>query len=370
MVRFIHSSDWQIGMPFHWVCGDGAAKLRELRMLAIDRLCDLAQTHQVAFVLVAGDLFDANTISEKVVLEALERIAAFPCPVYAIPGNHDHGGLGSIYHHDLFLKHKPANLIIFTHKEAVLTSDAGAWLLPAPLLQRHEAVDPTHHITAQLGGHNAPRIGIAHGSIRRFDQSGDGTVPNLIDPGRAKAAELDYLALGDWHGMQQIDERTWYCGTPEPTSFKDNQAGKALLVTLEGHGATPHVEPLSTGQAQWVSHSFDLYHASDIEALRHWLDTLTTPRLTLLNLTLKGTLTLSELSDVHQCVESASLRLLFYREHSSSLLVKAAAEDLDTIASDGYVRMAIDRLVDMEKQGNASASYALQILYQLKQSSC
>jgi DNA repair exonuclease SbcCD nuclease subunit len=370
MLRFIHTSDWQLGMPFHWVKGDGAAKLRELRMLAVDRLRQLAEEHQVAFVIVAGDLFDANTIAERVILDGLDRLKAFPCPVFVIPGNHDHGGPGSVYGHDLFKQHRPPNLVVLHDRQPIFHADAPAWLLPAPLLQRHEAIDPTAHIVRDLGGHDAPRIGIAHGSIRRFDQSGDGTVPNLIDPTRATVAELDYLALGDWHGCQQIDARTWYCGTPEPTSFKDNDPGKALLVGLQGGGTLPEIEELHIGQARWVSHATSLFQPTDVDALRHTLQTLPQARLTLLNLTLKGSLSISELTEVRALIEETRLRLLHYQEQSDALYAHVSSSELDAIASDGYVRMAVDRLISREKQGDRNASHALQLLYQLKRSTC
>ena len=27
--------------------------------------------------------------------------------------------------------------------------------------------------------------------------------------------QLDYVALGDWHGLKQVNARSWYSGTPE-----------------------------------------------------------------------------------------------------------------------------------------------------------
>ncbi|MGE5674637.1 MAG: metallophosphoesterase, partial [Mycobacterium leprae] len=57
------------------------AKLREV--------VGLAKTHQVTAILHGGDLFDRPDVAPAVALEYLRVLAEAPCPVYAIPGNHD-----------------------------------------------------------------------------------------------------------------------------------------------------------------------------------------------------------------------------------------------------------------------------------------
>lgn len=56
--------------------------------------------------------------------------------------------------------------------------------------------------------------------------------PHRACPYRARRAGLDYLALGDWHGAVEVDQRTHYCGTPEPDRFKHQRPGTALLVSI------------------------------------------------------------------------------------------------------------------------------------------
>ncbi|QQR90002.1 MAG: metallophosphoesterase [Myxococcales bacterium] len=370
MLCFVHSSDWQLGMPFNWAEGDAGAKLRALRMEGIDRLGELAKEKQAQFILVAGDLFDANTVSERIVIEACERIAALPVPVFVIPGNHDHGGPGSIYRHDSFGKNKPENMTVMTEKEPLTCQDWQVCFFPAPLLQRHEAHDPTEHITAESGEPGFFRIGIAHGSIRRFDQSGDGTVYNLIDPRRAKLAKLDYLALGDWHGTEQIDARTWFSGAHEPTNFKGNDTGNALLVRISEVGAVPEVEKLHVAKSQWLHQSFSLFNREDIEALRQWITNLDSPRHALLELELKGALSLADLSEVDELVRELSHRLLVLRTERRALLPAASEDELDALAADGYVRMAVERLRELQGSGDVAAARALQLLHQLKHQPC
>ena len=91
------------------------------------------------------------------------------------------------------------------------------------------------------------RVGLAHGTVRGFG-SDDKDVPNFIAPDRPARAGLSYLALGDWHGQKEINDRCWYSGTPEVDAFDVIDGGQALLVHIEGPRAVPAVTPIPTGK--------------------------------------------------------------------------------------------------------------------------
>ena len=85
-MKFIHTADWQIGKPF---AGIGDAHKRSLvqqeRIEAIKRIGGVAQEHDAAFVLVAGDLFDSPSADKATVSAACSAIgqisrAAGHCP--------------------------------------------------------------------------------------------------------------------------------------------------------------------------------------------------------------------------------------------------------------------------------------------------
>lgn len=78
-----------------------------------------------------------------------------------------------------------------------------------------------------------------------------GTTKNQIAPDRARRSNLDYLALGDWHGVLKVDGRTWYAGSPETDRFQRDEPSHALLVNL-ADGCDPEVTPLRTGRFQWL----------------------------------------------------------------------------------------------------------------------
>ncbi|MFN9878075.1 MAG: exonuclease SbcCD subunit D, partial [Planctomycetota bacterium] len=191
-MKFIHTADWQIGKNFDRVTVvDDQSKLRAARVDAIRELGRVARQQNGDFVLVAGDLFESSTPTNHVVAELLGAVRGIDLPVIAIPGNHDHGGPGGVWNLPFFVQRAAElapNFRVLLKPEAV---DLGsAWVLPCPLLRRHEADDLTRWIRepetiAQLTG-DKPRIVLAHGSTQAFLQleSGDeeegGWATNLI----------------------------------------------------------------------------------------------------------------------------------------------------------------------------------------------
>ena len=107
MAGFIHTADWQIGKPFLQIKDEQKRfKLRQERLNAISRIRDVVRTEQSQFVLIAGDLFDSPTPSTTSVAEVLEEIGKMNVPVIVIPGNHDHGALGTVWYSDDFNKYQ------------------------------------------------------------------------------------------------------------------------------------------------------------------------------------------------------------------------------------------------------------------------
>jgi len=92
MLSFLHSADWQIGKPYARVQDpDKRAKLRQVRIAAIDQIAQCAKEQAAAFLLVAGDLFDSPTPSSSDISAVCQALGRLSCPVLVIPGNHDHG---------------------------------------------------------------------------------------------------------------------------------------------------------------------------------------------------------------------------------------------------------------------------------------
>ena len=111
MTRFLHTSDWQLGMTRHFLrnyqrCSAQPEIKRDPKIWA-----ELAIKKGCRFVVVSGDVLELqNQVDRGAVVRALEALGQVSLPVYLLPGNHDPLNEGSVYRSQAFLKHKPPNI--------------------------------------------------------------------------------------------------------------------------------------------------------------------------------------------------------------------------------------------------------------------
>jgi len=276
-ITFIHSADWHIGRRFKGFEPDVARPLEEARLDIIDRLGAVAADAGARHALIAGDVFDSRAVADKLVRQALERMRRQAHMTWwLLPGNHDPARQGSVWQRVLDLMPDglmgdgrmavgaaagspgAGNVRLLT-EPAPVEIEPGVIVLPAPLHARTSPVDPT----AWFGGSPTPpgtiRIGLAHGSTKLDFGSAGANVP--IDPQGAVRHRLDYLALGDWHGVREVGPSAWYSGTPEPDSFDDNGQGYALVVRIPGAELPSQVTPVKTAWFDWRDITLDLTRA-------------------------------------------------------------------------------------------------------------
>jgi len=233
-IRFIHTADWQLGLRVNFIPGDAGAEVRNARLRTVRRIGEVAKEQEATFVVVAGDVFEHHGLKPATVRKTFDALRDYPCPVYLLPGNHDPLTPESLYTCDLWQRDCPANVHVLSSTEPVSVRD-DAVLLPCPILDRQPLEDPTAHLAPDFGPDTGFRIGVAHGGIREI-------LEGMRDSADVSAAEisadtcergaLDYLALGDWHGLLKVNERTWYPGAPDATRFKERRPGHVLLVEL------------------------------------------------------------------------------------------------------------------------------------------
>ena len=288
MLSFLHSADWQIGKPYARVEDpDKRAKLRQVRIEALDRIGQCARDQQAAFLLVAGDLFDSPTPSSSDISAVCQALGRLPCPVLVIPGNHDHGAPGSVWHQRFFqeeCQRRAPNLQVLLSREPLVLEQA--IVLPCPLLRRTDSQDPTAWVRSidwEALPSDRPRILLAHGSIHGFgsedlDADGDNLASsqNQLRLDDGLLGQLDYVALGDWHGLKQVHAKGWYSGTPEPDRFPRHDAyrdGVVLAVHVE-RGMPPQVTPLPTAALQWHTTAVHLSGDDELERFEATLQTL------------------------------------------------------------------------------------------------
>ena len=268
---FLHTADWQLGKPYARLSDIAKrSQLQNERFECLKQIGTLAEEEGAAFIVVAGDLFDSPSPLNATVARACEAIGAMTVPVLVIPGNHDHGGPGSLWEQPFFLRQREQlapNLRVLLDPVPVVLDQAV--VLPAPLLRRQSLGDPATWIRSAFDSPGfptgLPRIVLAHGSVQGFESAQDDEDEepqglNRIDLGSLPDAEIDYIALGDWHGTKQVGSKAWYAGTPEIDRFPkgdSNFPGNVLMVKA-GRGELPQVDPRPTGRFRWheLDHRF------------------------------------------------------------------------------------------------------------------
>ena len=348
VARFIHTADWQVGKPYGTVNDpQNQFRLQQERLNVIGRIREAVIDSQADFVLVAGDLFDSTTPTGSTVLEVLEAIGAMPVPVLVIPGNHDHGGLDSVWHRELFQQQQPLmapNLQLLLERRPLELEQA--LVLPCPLVRNKDSLDPSVWLRSldwQTLPTTKPRLVLAHGGIHGFggrDYGGDPeTVPddeapvganNLLDLAALPADEIDYIALGDWHNLKQVNEKAWYSGTPEPDRFdqgEGNQRGQVLQVSV-ARGQTPAVVVRPTGRLRWHNLRIRFNSDADLDRLQRELEACIAGRVArdLLRLEVSGSLSLAGHQRYDQLLTDLRSRLLRLRIKGECLQAPEAAE--------------------------------------------
>ena len=359
MATLLHTADWQIGRAYTTLPPDDAVPLAEARYAAVERIAHLARQHAVDAVVVAGDVFDAQTVSARSIRRLFNALAAFDGPWVMIPGNHDAALADSVWAHAQRLGAVPPQVHLVLSPQVLTLPDAGIALLCAPLTQRHAYGDLTDWFDSAHTPDGWLRVGVAHGGVQGLLAEGAAST-NPIAPDRAARARLDYLALGDWHGTRRIDDRTWYSGTPEPDRFRDNDAGQALLVALDAPGALPRVQPLRTGQHRWRQWQQVLQVPSDVDGLLARLADADASDV--LDLTLTGQVDLAGHQRVLQALSQLEGRVRCLQHDLSGLQLAPTDDDIASLQADGYLGTLIAELRDTTGDDARCAQDALAIL--------
>jgi hypothetical protein len=190
--------------------------------------------------------------------------------------------------------------------------------------------------------------------------------PNPVALDRAERASLDYLALGDWHGLRKITDRVWYSGTPEPDRFPVNEPGYVLCVAIDRPGAMPSVEHIPIAKYRWVQHSVEV-RPSGADEIDHALAEAEPDfeRL-LIHLDLSGTIDLATQAAVEKILRDLRARVFHMESDETNLVAEPTEDDLDSIDTLGFVRVSMDQLREqLHGPQPETARRALSLLYGL-----
>ena len=370
-IKFIHSSDWQLGMTRAFLSEEAGARFSQARINVIATLGNLAQEHDAEFIVVAGDVFESNQLSKQTLVRALDALGALPVPVFLLPGNHDPLDGASIYLTEEFQNAGDHIFVLRDMKPVAVPHLHGVEVVGAPWRTKHPSSDLCNDLVEALDpATSVTRIAVAHGQVDKL--SPDLSRPDIIDLAGVEQAIEDkkfhYLALGDRHSVTDIGTtgRIWYSGAPVATAFDEVDPNKALLVELELDGAC-RIEPLDVGAWSFVAEDRAMNGPEDLANFDRWLNEHPNKECTAIKVGFEGSINLETAAALDELMETkaalfASLRR---RERTTDLAVVPDELDQDSVSLSGYARETWDELLATAVRGDEVAREALRLLYRL-----
>ncbi|MBP5164812.1 MAG: exonuclease SbcCD subunit D [Lachnospiraceae bacterium] len=247
-MRFLHTSDWHLGMTFR-----GGVSYAVDQKYVIEKICRIASDEKVDGILLAGDVFDKSIASSEA-LHLYDEVMTYICatleiPVYVIAGNHD--GAERISSCNGLLKKSGLYIAgaLSDKPQVVNTGDVDIYLLPWISTDRVKATypDEADEIRSMEDAYKVvlnkyreafvedhKNILVAHAFIVDAETS---VSDRAAEVGKATMIGsyvfdgFDYVALGHLHGPQQINKKIRYSGSPMAYSFgKEEKQEKSVTI--------------------------------------------------------------------------------------------------------------------------------------------
>lgn len=263
-LRFLHAADIHLDSPLRGLDAEEGAPVEVIRgatRRALGNLVDLAIAEDVAFVLIAGDIYDGNWPDYRTGIFFVQQIARLlqgGRKVFAIRGNHD------AENHMTRSLRLPDGVRLLDHKrpETVVLAELGIAIHGQSFAAAAVTDNLAHNYPAALAG--LLNIGLLHTS---FEDGG--AVHSRYAP--CSRADLvgkgyDYWALGHIHARQQWRD-PWIVFPGNLQGRHINEPGEkgATLVTV-AEGRVAAVEHRVLDAFRWARVSADLTGCESEEA--------------------------------------------------------------------------------------------------------
>ena len=240
-LRVLHTADVHLGSDGYGNAEQQAAHHARYRG-AFRRIVDRALADHVDLVLIAGDLFDHNRVSDETVAFVHAELGRLHQPVVILPGNHDSLDTNAVYdrpdvtagaRHVHVIRRRDGEAIDFPELDVVVWGRA---------MEEHA---PDFSPLAHIPGRENRRwfLAMAHGFFYEARQRPERSSPIFAD--EIRDTGWDYVALGHHHVQADVSQggvTAWYAGAPAIEWAGGPPAGAVLRVDLAVEGGI-RVEP-------------------------------------------------------------------------------------------------------------------------------
>ncbi|WKD59483.1 metallophosphoesterase family protein [Corynebacterium caspium] len=371
-IRFLHTSDLQLGMKRHFLDPDAHARFDAARLAALARIGEVAVQEKCDFIVMAGDIFEYNSVSPRTLGRALEIFQKFSIPTYLLPGNHDPLVADSILRRVVAAANNE-NLYLIENNQPIFINDAETvQIIGAPLLARHVNRDLVAEAVADLAPDPTIRVVVGHGQPYGYG----GEELDLIDikalEPMLKAGTIDYVALGDTHSETKLSETgaIWFSGAPEVTDFRgpdggmEHKSGFALLVDIEKTApqqAQVEVTSQPIGQWRFQALEADINSSAEVADFLSVLQNLPHKERTVIKYALRGSLDLAAMQQLEGGISQLRpvFAALYPRERLMDLHLNPDATELSDLQLTGFPAAALNELAAAEETAAISLFFRL-----------
>lgn len=236
-MRVVHTSDVHLG-AYTGNEGDQWDNRRNLIETAFSRVIDLANDSNADMLLIAGDFFDNDRVSQETVDFAIEQLRRVEGRVVLLPGNHDPMDPGSLYWRHDFEGNVPGMQVFREHAGQTFEpegTDVVLW--GRAFLDTDWHFRPLEGIPERQDGRW--HIALAHGHFHRDGEDSYRSLPILASEIAAAKGHWDYMAFGHWEPHADVTTESVtaiYSGAPMPLSDANRRAGWASVVDFTSDG--------------------------------------------------------------------------------------------------------------------------------------
>jgi exonuclease SbcD len=262
MFKFIHAADVHLDSPLRGLSKYESAPVESLRNAcrkAFENLIDLAIEEKVAFVLLAGDLYDGEwkDYSTGIFLSRqMGRLGKNGIPVFAVAGNHDAANRMTK------ALDVPSNMKILSARkvETIRLDNCSVAIHGRSFGTQH--IDKNIAVEYGAAEKGIFNIGLLHTSLDGREGHAP-YAPCKIDDLRSKGYQ--YWALGHVHKQEivSVDPYIVFPGSIQGRHIRETGAKGCVLVTVED-GSVSEIEMCPLDVLRWVYCRVDLADASDM----------------------------------------------------------------------------------------------------------
>jgi predicted phosphodiesterase len=240
-MKIVHIADTHLGRAQFNKTADDGSNLRETLIYenflsAIESIID----EKPDAVIHGGDLFDVvkpKTRAYTTALEALDWLHGAGIPLVIVAGNHSmQKTTAAVSPYGVIARTSLIHAAYSFRYEAIEIGDTIFHLIPNML---HPADYQTARQEVRLSGsHN--NVLVTHGLASSIRDKRLATVAEFELDNAILTEDFDYIALGHYHGQQQVGPNAWYAGSIEYLTYGEIDQPKGGLLVNPGRHEVEH----------------------------------------------------------------------------------------------------------------------------------